>query len=355
MLLPLLLLGLALVAGGVTAVAVELVRGWAARRALLDLPNERSSHHVPTPRPGGLAFVPVLLVGLALWWWCLPVSLRGDAAPLLATIAAALFIAGVSLRDDVRPLPPVVRLCAHLAGAALVMASVGGVRTVTVWPLHVDVVVSGVSLAVGILWAAWFVNAFNFMDGVDGIAGTQALVAGLAWVAYGALVPSVFLMGAGALLAGTMAGFLLHNWPPARIFMGDVGSAVLGLLLATTPWVLGPSDLLVASMLPLWPFLFDTGLTLVRRGLRGERLWEAHRSHLYQRLVISGWSHRAVSLLYGGLAAAGAVAGVVMLGAPRPLTAAWPLPVVAGALVLCATVAYAERASLDPARPRTDA
>ncbi len=355
MLLPLLLLGIALVAGGVTAVTVELVRGWAARRSLLDLPNERSSHHVPTPRPGGLAFVPVLLGGLALWWASLPPALRGDAVPLLATVASALGIAAVSLRDDVRPLPPAVRLCAHLAGAALVMASVGGVRTIVAWPLDVHVTVPAVGLAAGILWTAWFVNAFNFMDGVDGIAGTQAFVAGIAWVGYGVLASSVLLAGAGALLAGTMAGFLIHNWPPARIFMGDVGSAVLGLLLATTPWVLGPADLWLASILPLWPFLFDTGVTLIRRGLRRERLWEAHRSHFYQRLVISGWSHRNVSLLYGGLAAAGVLAGLVMLGAPRPIAAAWPLPVVTGALVLCATVVHAERASLDPARPRSDA
>lgn len=355
MLLLLLLVGIALVAGGVTTCLVELTRRWSLRRALLDCPNERSSHAVPTPRLGGLAFTPVILGGLCLWTWALPDTLAGRWWAILAITSGALLVAAVSIVDDLRSLPAAARLPAHVAAGLLVAVVTGGVSVVDAGPLGLALVPSPWSLVLATLWIAWFVNAFNFMDGIDGIAGSQALVAGLAWMAYGVVEGQAVLVGAGAVVSGTAGGFLVHNWPPARIFMGDAGSAPLGLVLATVPWALGRADLWLPSLLPLWPFLFDAGFTLARRTARGERLWEAHRSHLYQRLVIHGWSHGAVSMLYAGLAAAGAASGLLLLSADGPAASAWlGIPVV-GSGLLWATVALAERGDARAARSRSDA
>lgn len=352
---PLHILSIAVLAALATACLVEAVRRWSLRLALLDQPNDRSSHVVATPRLGGLAFVPVLLGGLWL------VSRTGTALPpaqrtaLVALIATGLLVAVVSLIDDLRPQPAWLRLLLHLTAAGVVVAVAGGIRVIDAGPLGALQLAGPVSIVVTILWIAGFINAFNFMDGIDGIAGTQALVAGVGWVAYGLATGLPLLTLCGALLVGTAAGFLVHNWSPARIFMGDAGSALLGLLLATVPWVLGRSDLWMVSLLLLWPFVFDTGITLVRRLLRRERLWEAHRSHLYQRLVIHGRSHRAVAGAYGALATLGLASGAALVSG----AAAWaPLGLAATALAalgLWLTAAYAERAEPRPARSRSDA
>jgi UDP-N-acetylmuramyl pentapeptide phosphotransferase/UDP-N-acetylglucosamine-1-phosphate transferase len=167
--------------------------------------------------------------------------------------------------------------------------------------------------AIAVFWVVAFVNAFNFMDGIDGIAAGQALVAGLAWVAIGAALGDVALVVLGIVLAGASGGFLFLNWSPARIFMGDVGSAFLGFLIAVCPLVSDrPARAALPAALVVWPFLFDTAFTLVRRARRGENLLEAHRSHLYQRLTSTGRSHAHVAALYVGLALAGALAAYVI-------------------------------------------
>ncbi len=134
--------------------------------------------------------------------------------------------------------------------------------------------------------------------------GGQAVIAGLGWLAMGQLVGQPLVSLVGVLVAGSSLGFLGHNWPPARIFMGDVGSAFLGFTLATLAVLSGLADarLPFAGVLALWPFVFDTAFTLLRRWRRGENIFAAHRSHLYQRLVIAGWRHRDVTLLYLWLA-----------------------------------------------------
>jgi UDP-N-acetylmuramyl pentapeptide phosphotransferase/UDP-N-acetylglucosamine-1-phosphate transferase len=175
------------------------------------------------------------------------------------------------------------------------------------------------STVLTVLWVAWFINAFNFMDGIDGIAGGQAMAAGLGWVALGLVTATPVLTLAGALLAGASVGFLAHNWSPASIFMGDVGSAMLGFLLATVPWAVGRADLWLATVLLVWPFVFDAFVTLCRRALRGERVWEAHRTHLYQRLVVRGTTHRATSTLYVALACVGLVCATALVTGPPAL------------------------------------
>ena len=155
-------------------------------------------------------------------------------------------------------------------------------------------------------------NAFNFMDGIDGIAGITAAVAGAVIAIAAGLMGSPAVAAVALAFAGSSIGFLSCNWPPARIFMGDVGSAFCGFVIAALPLAV-PADrvprVTAVVAITMWPFIFDTAFTLLRRLSKRENVFESHRSHIYQRLVISGWSHRAASSLYGGLSAmAGAVA-----------------------------------------------
>jgi UDP-N-acetylmuramyl pentapeptide phosphotransferase/UDP-N-acetylglucosamine-1-phosphate transferase len=153
------------------------------------------------------------------------------------------------------------------------------------------------------------------MDGIDGIAGGQAVLAGLGWAIIGTLIDLPFVGILGALLGAASLGFLFHNWPPALIFMGDVGSAFLGYSFACLAIIGASKDppLAIAGVLLVWPFVFDTIFTFFRRLKNRENVFSAHRSHLYQRLVISGYSHRTVTLLYLGLDALGMLLAVLFV------------------------------------------
>jgi UDP-N-acetylmuramyl pentapeptide phosphotransferase/UDP-N-acetylglucosamine-1-phosphate transferase len=244
-----------------------------------------------------------------------PVAAPADARRLLLVVVIGALVSVVSLVDDVWALNAPVRLLVHLGAAAAVVFGIGSVATIDAGALGSATLPGVVAPWLTVLWVAWFINAFNFMDGSDGIAGVQAAIAALSWILFGWIGGSATLIWCGALLLGSTAGFLVHNWSPARIFMGDAGSALLGFLLATVPWVMGTDRLWLPTVLVLWPFLFDTLFTLGRRAVRGERLWEAHRSHLYQRLIVGGWSHRAVALLYAGLASLGLLGGWALMTA----------------------------------------
>jgi UDP-N-acetylmuramyl pentapeptide phosphotransferase/UDP-N-acetylglucosamine-1-phosphate transferase len=158
------------------------------------------------------------------------------------------------------------------------------------------------------IWIVWMVNSYNFMDGIDGLAGLQAVIAGVGWLVLSYLLgmPAMFLFS--GVIAFASLGFLFHNWSPAKIFMGDVGSAFLGFTFASIPMlsrtnVIRFPDLLpIAAVLFVWFFLFDSVVTLLRRVFRGDKFWQAHREHLFQRLVSSGLSHKQVTLFYGLLA-----------------------------------------------------
>ena len=248
------------------------------RRLPLDRPNERSLHVVPVPRIGGIAII-TGIVAAALW-------LR--ASPGLLAPAGALAIA--SYFDDRHPLPASVRLATHLLAASVFLWLAAG---------------SSAAALIVVLWLAiaWITNLYNFMDGADGLAG------GMAVIGFGTYGLAAWLGGNGDLdllawsIAAASAGFLIFNFPPAKIFMGDVGSIPLGFLagaFGVAGWQRG--------LWPLWfplvvfaPFIVDTSITLARRLLRGERVWEAHRQHYYQRLILSGWSHRRTALSEYGL------------------------------------------------------
>jgi UDP-N-acetylmuramyl pentapeptide phosphotransferase/UDP-N-acetylglucosamine-1-phosphate transferase len=266
----------------VTGALIPTLRRW----KLLDYPNERSSHSVPTPRGGGLA-----LVGSVLLAW-LGLAQGGWVGPAVGGISlGAGLLAAVSWVDDLRGVSPLLRLLAQGAAVALGMCVLAATQNGLEEWTEPAAVLSGL----GLLWV-WWINLFNFMDGIDGLAAGEA-----AAIAVGVLFFAVLGIGAdteaallAAAVAGAAIGFLVWNWSPARIFLGDVGSAPLGYLLGFLLLDLALRGFWkVALILPLY-FLADATITLIRRLLRGERVWQAHREHYYQRAVQGGLDHATV-------------------------------------------------------------
>jgi len=297
--------GIAFLALVLSYLGVAALRRWAEKRKILDLPNERSSHTRPTPLGGGLGIVVVSLIGLIFTWLLNPTWFL---LPSLIYLSGAGIIAVVSLLDDLRPLPTRMRFAAHSAGAILAILGFGYWHSIDI-PFVGQLHFGWFGFLVAFLWLVGLTNAYNFMDGIDGIAGGQAVVAGFGWAVLGWLSNQSLVGMLGLLLATTSLGFLGHNCPPARIFMGDVGSAFLGYTFAILPIIASQNDPRFApiGVLLVWPFVFDTTFTFFRRLRKGENVFTAHRSHLYQRLVISGCSHRFVALIYMGLALAGTI------------------------------------------------
>lgn len=301
--------------------ACRAARRFAERRQILDHPNWRSSHTRPTPRGGGLgilaAWLPAAVAVLAI-------AGTGAAAirPFVCTIVAVALLAALGFRDDRAETGPAAKLAIQLVAAGLVVWGVGWVDGVTLpgrtLALH------GLGLPLTVFWLVGFSNAYNFMDGIDGIAGLFGGVAAIGIAAAGLIPGGGAAVWIAAPLAGASLAFLRENWAPARVFMGDVGSLPVGFLLAEAA-VIGTSSggvPFVASFLALGPFLFDTLFTLGRRIVRRENVFRAHRSHLYQRLVIARWSHARVALLYGGWSGLTAGLGIVYLGADTAARAA---------------------------------
>lgn len=259
------------------------------RQRLLDQPNARSSHRVPTPRGGGIAFV---LVGSLL-----AARFGEGRAALIPLLCCPLALVG--LLDDRFNLPAALRYCAQLLTAAALLAVAATPLPAWAWPIALVAVTA-------------VINFVNFMDGLDGlVAGC-----GLVLLALVALLPGGAAAGAWA-LAGAVLGFLLWNWSPARVFMGDAGSTWLGAVFAglvlQQPTPLAAASLLVVGL----PLLGDALICVLRRLAAGQPVFQAHRLHLYQRLHRAGWSHRRIALLYGGATALLALA--LRLGGPPAL------------------------------------
>lgn len=287
------------------------------RRFLLDIPNERSSHTQPTPRGGGVMIVIVTMVGL---WVTLLLTHSIQPSLTISYSVAALLVAAVSWLDDLRPLSNRLRFSVHILSACVIIIGVGYWQNFTL-PILGNISIGFLGIPFTLVWIVGLINAYNFMDGIDGLAGTVALIAGSAWALIGYYYGSALVVDLGLLVAASSLGFLLHNWFPAKIFMGDVGSAFLGLTFATFPLLTlrlatkEPSAnlFLATGMLVIWPFLFDSIFTFLRRLSNGEKVWEAHRSHLYQRLVIAGFRHSFVTVLYAGCTMFGVFLAVVWI------------------------------------------
>jgi UDP-N-acetylmuramyl pentapeptide phosphotransferase/UDP-N-acetylglucosamine-1-phosphate transferase len=282
--------------------ACWLTLAWLLRRGRLpmDHPNERSLHATPTPRIGGLGIVAGVLVA-AVWL---------AETSLLPVMVGAFALAVLSVLDDVRGLPVRVRFLAHFVAAAACLLALG---------------VTGWALLAGTLVVVWMTNLYNFMDGSDGLAG------GMAAIGFGALALAAWLGDAPGLAAFCAAiataalAFLRFNFPPARVFMGDAGSIPLGFLAASLG-ILGAQQNVWPRLFPLLvfsPFIVDASVTLARRALRGEKIWQAHRSHYYQRVVLLGATHRQLALAAYALMLAMAALAFALLFLPQH--AAWVL------------------------------
>jgi UDP-N-acetylmuramyl pentapeptide phosphotransferase/UDP-N-acetylglucosamine-1-phosphate transferase len=272
---------------------VYLIRRYAERRQIIDHPNERSSHVMPTPRGGGLAIV-VLVLGAGV-----SSAVEAGWSRSLMYLICGLVIAFLGWRDDVSSLSMRVRFAVQALVAAVSIYGLGYFKSVTI-PLFGELQLGVVGVVITFLWIIGLTNAYNFMDGIDGIAGGVAFAGGLGWMMLASNMQNAFVFWIAIAIAASSLGFLGHNWSPAKIFMGDVASTFLGYTFAALPLLSSDKsgDALMLGTLLMWTFILDTSVTFIQRLLRREKVFSAHRSHLYQRLVIGGYSHASVSTLY---------------------------------------------------------
>jgi len=315
----------ALAAFALTLIGVGIVRRLLRARAILDQPNDRSSHLEPTPRGGGIAVVAALmLVGGGI-------AYQSGSGALVGVLGLAALLAAISWIDDLYTLSPAPRLLAQIIAVGLGLNALadGGLVFQGLLPGWLDTLIAGLA------WV-WFINLYNFMDGFDGISAieTATIGAGLMLVAS---VPSG-LMGAATL--GAALGFLVWNRPPARIFLGDVGSVPLGFILGWLLLDLAVSgQWAVAVLLPLY-YLADATITLIKRLFRGEAVWRAHRSHFYQQAVraLEGGGPTSRSRAHWRIDAAIVLCNLVLLGCAY---AAFARPEMAVAALLLGALAVA--------------
>lgn len=273
-----------------------LMRRYAIRANLLDRPNERSSHTVPTPRGGGVAIVVTFLLALVL------AALFAGLSSQLATAlgGAGVLVAALGFIDDRHNLPARVRFTGHAAAAAWVIYWMGSVPVMPILGHQVNLSFFGPALS--FLFITWMINLFNFMDGIDGLAGLEALTVALSgallWWAYGEPGGEWIT---GLLFAAAVLGFLVWNFPPAKIFMGDAGSGFIGLTVASLALWCGQATpaLFWSWFILIGCFMVDATTTLIRRVRRGERFSEAHRTHAYQYASRLLGAHRPVTLAVG--------------------------------------------------------
>ncbi len=320
-----------IVAGVLSFVLTQRLTPLLRQRGQLDVPGIRSSHRHPTPRGGGAAIVLTIAIAIGI------LHATGYSPFTAGFYIAAALIAVCGWLDDVYDMSPVIRLSVHLIAGILVVATapepVFGIMTCPSWLWY----------PAALLWIVALINIYNFLDGIDGYAAVQAIVAGVGiWICYSD--PGIRLVA--AITAAASIGFLPFNWHPAKVFMGDTGSTSLGFLFAALPFYIRSTPFDVSIFLTtalLWLFLADGTYTIGRRVLRLEKIWEPHRSHLYQRLNIAGWSHSRIvvfvatlqvalvaaitacvrrgSVLYLGIAITAVLCFLIMLLAARRLEA----------------------------------
>ncbi len=287
------LLWMFLLVGSASWLLTRLLRRYALVNSLMDVPNERSSHSIPTPRGGGVAIIISFLIGLATLWGMSLV----ENSPFVALTGAGLLVAIIGFVDDHGHIAARWRLLAHFSAAVWILFWLGGLPSLILFGTTFDLGWFGNILAAFAL--VWLLNLYNFMDGIDGIAGVEAfsstLVAGLLFMF---VLDHQGMTSLHMLMAAAVAGFLVWNFPPAKIFMGDAGSGFLGLMLGALALY---SAHIAPQMLWVWlillgVFVVDATYTLVRHLLRGDKVYEAHRSHAYQYASRKYGNHLKVTL-----------------------------------------------------------
>ena len=286
---------------GFVLTVIATVITWAMRKhgGILDHPNQRSSHKRAVPKSGGISIVVTFLIGMCyLMFFAYPDLLNQRFT--WGFVFSSVLIALISFVDDVWEKSAQFKLVTHIVAVAVVLSTGIVIDTLTLpWVGRVSLEWWGYLISA--VWILGLTNACNFMDGIDGLMGSTALIAAMFFMAISYYEGSTFVYITGYTIIAGCVGFLVYNAPPAKIFMGDVGSAFLGFVFATLAIIAARYDFsrtsfLVMPML-LFHFIYDTLFTFVRRLLRGENALQAHRTHLYQLLVRSGYSHLEVTLL----------------------------------------------------------
>jgi len=268
------------------------LRRYALARSVIDVPNARSSHTVPTPRGGGVAIVLTFLLAIV----CIMLTGTEDTRSLVALGGGGALIAIIGFMDDHGHIPARWRLLGHFIAAVWMLGWMGGLPPLTLFGWHVDLGWLGGVLAA--VYLVWLLNLYNFMDGIDGIASIEAITVCLGAASLYSLAGLSGHAVLPMLLAAAVAGFLFWNFPPAKIFMGDAGSGFLGIVLGglslQAAWV--APELFWCWLILLGVFIVDATYTLVRRLLRGDKVYEAHRSHAYQYASREFGRHLPVTL-----------------------------------------------------------
>ncbi|NMZ83061.1 MraY family glycosyltransferase [Pseudomonas mandelii] len=273
------------------------LRRYALARSIIDIPNARSSHTIPTPRGGGVAIVVTFLASLPVFGMFGLVPWQ----PLIAVGGAGALVAVIGFMDDHGHIAARWRLLGHFGAGIWALVWLGGFPPVTLFGISLELHWFGHILAA--IYLVWLLNLYNFMDGIDGIASVEALCACLGACLLYVLSGAPTLIWGPLILAAAVVGFLYWNFPPARIFMGDAGSGFLGIALGVlslqAAWV--SSDLFWAWVILLGVFIVDATFTLIRRLLRGDKVYEAHRSHAYQFASRRFGKHLPVTLAVGAI------------------------------------------------------
>lgn len=281
----------------VSLLLTGVLRRYALARSIIDIPNARSSHSVPTPRGGGVAIVLSYLLALSLLAFAGFISWSAAWSMLGAGSAIAL----LGFLDDHGHIAARWRLLGHFSASIWALCWLGGLPAITLFGFNLEFGWLGHILAV--LYLVWLLNLYNFMDGIDGIASIEAICACLSACLLYWLAGFNSLIVVPLVLAASVAGFLYWNFPPARIFMGDAGSGflgiILGLLSLQAAWV--SPNLLWAWLVLLGVFIVDATFTLIRRLVRGDKVYEAHRSHAYQFASRRFGKHLSVTLAVGAI------------------------------------------------------
>lgn len=321
-------------------VGTHLFKRIAYRFKIMDVPNLRSSHSRPTPRGGGMAiffsFYLTLFFALLLFQ-----SKNFDSKWLWGLILGGTIVSVGGFLDDIRGLSPLFRLLAQvIAGSILILFGLS-FKTLEI-PFWKEIDLGFLGIPLTMIWVVWVINLYNFMDGIDGLAAGVGMIAAFFFSLVAGRTGNDLVSFSGMILAGCSAGFLIHNFPPARIFLGDIGSSLIGFLFAGFALIgnhglKGPFPIWIAVLL-LGAFIFDTSVTLLRRMLKGEKWFSAHRNHFYQRLIGLHLSHRQVSLMEYGLTVLLGLSSLIYLGADSLIRGlfllGWTLVLTAGALMI---------------------
>jgi UDP-GlcNAc:undecaprenyl-phosphate GlcNAc-1-phosphate transferase len=285
---------------------------------IMDVPQERSSHHAPTPTCGGISIVAAFIVGVAAFFVFVDsmVIMKGY---FLGFVLSALLIAGISLYDDIKNKPYIIKLTTQVLAALLVLAF-GIVLDVITVPFSGVVALGWLGYPLSFIWIIGLTNTFNFMDGLDGMAAGVAGIVSAFFCAITFIQGSIIVYMTCYVLFAATLGFLIYNFPPARIFMGDVGSTFLGFVFAVLAIIAARYDYSHTSFfvmpLLLFNFIYDVSFTFSRRLSRGERVIDAHRTHLYQLFQQIGYGHLEVSLFHYGVCVLQGIGAVWMVHIP---------------------------------------